>query len=132
MWTPDDAARVTTAIASAGLHDRVIVQSFYPQTVAALRDAAPTLRRGLLVESHHDGLLEGCAELGVMTCNPSVDLVLTDAGLVPALHDAGLQVMAWTADDVAQWQALTAAGVDAIITDRPDRLAGWLAGRGAR
>ncbi|QAY69256.1 glycerophosphodiester phosphodiesterase [Xylanimonas protaetiae] len=132
VWAPGDAARVTSAVEAAGLRDRVVVQSFYPQTVAALRDAAPALRRGLLVERHHDGLLEGCAELGVMTCNPSVELVLGDAGLVPALHAAGLQVMVWTADDVAQWQALTAAGVDAIITDRPDRLAGWLGGRGAR
>lgn len=126
VWSPDDAARVTDAIRAAGLADRVVVQSFFPQTVAALRDVAPTLRRGLLVERHHDGLVAGCAELGAMACNPSVAMVLADAGLVPALHVAGLQVMVWTADDVAEWEALTAAGVDAIITDRPDRLAGWL------
>ena len=129
VWSHDDAARVTSAIAAARLTDRTIVQSFRPETVAALRDAAPGLRRGFLVERHHDGLLEACAELGVMACNPSVELVLDDTGLVPALHGAGLQVMVWTADTVAQWEALVAAGVDAIITDRPDRLAGWLAGR---
>lgn len=132
VWSPDDAARVTGAIVAAGLADRVVVQSFYPQTVAALRDAAPGLRRGLLIERHHDGLAAGCAELGVMTCNPSVELVLGDADLVPSLRAAGLQVMVWTADDVAEWEALTAVGVDAIITDRPDRLAGWLASRATR
>ncbi|WP_245534398.1 glycerophosphodiester phosphodiesterase [Xylanimonas cellulosilytica] len=132
VWTPDDAARVTTAIRAAGLDDRVVVQSFHPQTVAALRDVAPGLRRGALIEQRHDGLLEICAELGVMTCNPSVELVLDDGALVADLHAAGLQVMVWTADDVDQWEALTALGVDAIITDRPDRLAGWLAARGAR
>ncbi|WP_425955905.1 glycerophosphodiester phosphodiesterase [Xylanimonas sp. McL0601] len=131
VWSPADAARVTAAVDAAGLGARVIVQSFYPQTVAALRDAAPHLRRGWLVERRHEPLLDICARLGVTTCNPSVEMVLADDELVQ-LHRAGLQVMVWTADDVAQWEALTAAGVDAIITDRPDRLAGWLEGRATR
>ncbi|GAB2461810.1 glycerophosphodiester phosphodiesterase [Xylanimonas ulmi] len=129
VWSTADAARVTAAIDSAGLGSRTIVQSFYPETVIALREAAPHLRRGWLIEQRHEPLADLCAQLDVMTCNPDVDLVLADDSLVPLLHDAGLQVMVWTADDVAQWEALVAAGVDAIITDRPDRLAGWLAGR---
>ncbi len=132
IWEPADAARVTQAIHAARLDDRAIVQSFYPQTVAALRDAAPDLRRGALIERRHEGLVDICAALGVMTCNPEVDLVLADPSLVSELHAAGLQVMVWTADDAEQWETLIALGVDAIITDRPDRLAGWLAGRGAR
>jgi len=64
-----------------------------------------------------------------MACNPSVEMVLADDSLVPLLHSVGLQVMVWTADEVVQWEALTAAGVEAIITNRPDRLAGWYAGR---
>jgi glycerophosphoryl diester phosphodiesterase len=132
VWSPDDAARVTSAIHAAGLDDRVVAQSFYPDTVAALRAVAPGLRRGALIERRHEGLVEICAGLGVMACNPEVDLVLADPSLVAELHAAGLEVMVWTADDVEQWEALTALGVDAIITDRPDRLSGWLAGRGAR
>ncbi|QAY64864.1 glycerophosphodiester phosphodiesterase [Xylanimonas allomyrinae] len=129
VWSVEDAARVASAVDAARLGPRTIVQSFWPETVAALRDAAGHLRRGWLIERRHEPLTEICAQLGVMTCNPSVELVLEDDGLVPLLHEAGVQVMVWTADDVAQWEALTAAGVDAIITDRPDRLAGWLAGR---
>jgi glycerophosphoryl diester phosphodiesterase len=41
--------------------------------------------------------------------------------------------MSWTANDPAAWTTLVdtddGAGVDAVITDRPERFAGWLAGR---
>ncbi|WP_245885973.1 glycerophosphodiester phosphodiesterase [Xylanimonas oleitrophica] len=134
-WSPDDARRVTSAVDAAGLGDRVVVQSFDVGTVAALRDVAPHLRRGLLLEEPHERVLEVCAELGATACNPSVEMMLEDDALVTRLHAAGLQVMVWTANLVPQWEALVAAdggtGVDAIITDRPDRLAGWLAGRAA-
>jgi glycerophosphoryl diester phosphodiesterase len=63
VWTPEDAAQATAAIIGTGLAERTIVQSFYPQTVAALRDVAPSLRRGLLIVEPHDGLLDACADL---------------------------------------------------------------------
>jgi glycerophosphoryl diester phosphodiesterase len=129
VWAPHDAARLAAAVDAAGVSSRVVVQSFSPQTVAALRDVAPHLRRGWLVEQRHESLLEVCAELGAIACNPSLAMVMADRGLVALLHRAGLQVMVWTADDVDEWAALVHDGVDAIITDRPDRLSGWLAGR---
>jgi len=131
VWTAEDAARVTSAIDAAGLGERSIVQSFYPETVKALAEAAPHLRRGWLIERVHEPLLDICAQLGVMTCNPDVELVMADPGLVGRLHEAGLQVMVWTANELAQWKVLVEAGVDAIITDSPDRLAGWLAAQPA-
>jgi glycerophosphoryl diester phosphodiesterase len=130
-WVADDARRVTDAIDAAGLADRVVAQSFHPETVAALRDVAPHLPRGWLVHQEWDRMLEVAAELEVVTCNPYVGMVLADPALVRRLHDAGLRVMTWTANDAQQWDGVLAAGVDAVITDRPDRLAGWLQGRAA-
>lgn len=127
-WSAADAARVTDAIDTAGLGDRVVVQSFHPSTVAALRDVAPHLPRGLLVWEGHPGAVALVDELGVACCNPSVGLARS-TGLVADLHAKGLRVMVWTADDPEEWAALEALGVDAIITDRPDRLSGWLDGR---
>jgi glycerophosphoryl diester phosphodiesterase len=129
-WAADDARTVTDAVDAAGLADRVVVQSFHPDTVAALRDVAPHLPRGWLVHQEWDRLLETAAELKVAACNPYVGMVLADPTLVRRLHDADLRVMTWTANDARQWEGLLAAGVDAVITDRPDRLAGWLEGRG--
>ncbi|MFJ4109828.1 glycerophosphodiester phosphodiesterase [Oerskovia enterophila] len=127
-WGPDDVRKVTEPLLRAGLADRVIGQSFWPSTVASLQKVAPDLRRGLLVERSSDDLLATCAELGVMTCNPAGTVLLEQPGLVAALHDAGLEVMVWTLNEPEQWALALEVGVDAVITDRPDRLRGWLSG----
>jgi glycerophosphoryl diester phosphodiesterase len=128
-WTVEQVRPVTDAIRAAGLADRVIGQSFWPESVRALAEADPGLRRGLLVFEVEDpaGLVALCADLGVVTCNPSGPLLLADPGLVARLHDAGLQVMVWTLNEPEHWAAAAALGVAADITDRPDRLAGGLA-----
>lgn len=131
VWTVEQVRRVTEPVAAAGLVDRVVAQSFRPETVAALAEAAPELRRGLLVLEAQPDLVRRCAELDVVTCNPHGALLLQDPGLVDRLHAAGRQVMVWTLNEPEHWAGALALGVDGIITDRPDRLAGWLAARGA-
>lgn len=128
-WTVEQVRGVTGPVLAAGLGDRVVVQSFWPETVAALRSAAPGLRRGLLVLEAGPDLEERCRELGVVTCNPYGLLLLQHPDLVDRLHAAGLEVTVWTLDEPEHWAAAVALGVDGIITNRPDRLAGWLAAR---
>ena len=48
-----------------------------------------------------------------------------DAANVAAAHDAGLLVLPWTVNDVAEMQRLIGLGVDGLITDRPDLAADW-------
>ena len=126
-WTTEQVRKVTEPLRAAGLTDRVIGQSFWPETVAALAEADPGLRRGLLVFQTDEDLLDRCAELGVMTCNPLGTLLLEQPDLVDRLHAAGLQVMVWTLNEPEHWEAAVRLDVDGIITDRPDRLVGWLA-----
>ncbi|MCP2263467.1 glycerophosphodiester phosphodiesterase [Promicromonospora thailandica] len=132
-WGARHTGRVAATIAEAGFNDRVLVQSFWPGTVGTVRDVAPHLPRGLLVSFDPPGLLQLCERLDVSACNPSVATVAGSPRLVRRLHEAGLRVMCWTANDPAAWAVLTAAddgaGVDAVITDRPERFTGWLAGR---
>jgi len=52
------------------------------------------------------------------------------ARTVAAAHRSGRQVHVWTVDDPGQIGALLDAGVDGIITDRPDVLRAVLVGRG--
>jgi glycerophosphoryl diester phosphodiesterase len=135
-WSTAQVERVTATIAAAGFDDRVLVQSFWPGTVATVRDVAPHLPGGLLVSFDPPGLLRLCERLRVVACNPSVAAVANSPRLVSRLHAAGLRVMSWTANDPAAWTILVdtdeGTGVDAVITDRPERLAGWLAGRSDR
>jgi hypothetical protein len=46
-------------------------------------------------------------------------------------HDLGLQVMVWTINDAAMIAGLLDAGVDGVITDRPDVLREVLIARDA-
>lgn len=125
-WEPAAVRAVTDAVEHAGLCDRVIVQSFDVATVGALRDVAPDLARGLLIEEVPDDLVVLCDALAVMTCNPGGHVLLERPELVDTLHGEGVRVMPWTLNEPAHWAAAVRLGVDAIITDRPDRLRGWI------
>lgn len=133
-FTVEQVRPVTDAIRAAGLADRVIGQSFWPESVRALAAADPDLRRGLLIfqvpeDGGVDEVVRVAGELGVMTVNPYGPLLLEHPDLVARLHAAGLQVQVWTLNEPEHWAAAADLGVDAVITDRPDRLAGWLAAR---
>ena len=54
----------------------------------------------------------------------------TTPALVRAAHTAGQRVVPWTVDDRATMESLIDAGVDGIITNRPDLLRQVLAARG--
>ncbi|MFD7021300.1 glycerophosphodiester phosphodiesterase [Promicromonospora sukumoe] len=132
-WDAEQVERVVKTIDAAGFDDRVLVQSFWPGTVATVRDVGPHLQGGLLVSFDPPGLLRLCERLRVVACNPSVTTIAGSPRLVSRLHAAGLRVMSWTANDPGAWTTLLTTdggiGVDGIITDRPERLTGWLAGR---
>jgi glycerophosphoryl diester phosphodiesterase len=132
LWTPEQVAPTTAMLDAAGLAGRVLVQGFSRDTVTALAEAAGHLPRGLLCDAAPPDLIEAATARGAVTVNPSVAAVLADPDLVRRAHDAGLRVMPWTANEPSEWEGLCAAGVDAIITDRPGELRGWLAGRAAR
>ena len=73
--------------------------------------------------------IEKASALGASYLNPSVALVRAHPDLVEKCHAAGLLVQVWTADSVADFTLLASAGVEGICTNRPEFLAGWLAGQ---
>ena len=64
--------------------------------------------------------------------NPDYREVLANPEAVRALRAAGIAVAVWTADDPADWETLTTAGVDAIITNTPAGLLAWQRERSRR
>ncbi|UFU07028.1 glycerophosphodiester phosphodiesterase [Ruania halotolerans] len=126
-WRPEPTMAVLTQIREAGLTERVLAQSFEVDMLRTLQTLAPDLPRALLVREITGEALTTCAELGAVACNPSSASVIAEPSAVARVHDAGQQIFTWTSNDPDEWAPLVAAGVDGIITDRPDRLAGWLA-----
>ena len=127
--TVPQARAVLATLEAAGMQERTIVQTFWPETIRALRTVDAHVRLGLLVGSHvapEEVMLPLAAEVDAFACNPRYDLIERDPGVVAAIHAAGMQVYVWTLNEAEQWAQALSWGVDGIITDRPDRLAGWL------
>jgi glycerophosphoryl diester phosphodiesterase len=103
------------------LRKRVIVQSFDFRTLKAMNKLAPDIRLAALDEDEKLGDFVSVARsAGARIISPHKALVTPSQ--VVAAHDAGLQVVPWTANEPREWEALIAAGVDAIITDDPAAL----------
>jgi glycerophosphoryl diester phosphodiesterase len=121
----DEVESILDLVAERDLLDRTIVQSFDPEVIRLVREVAPGVRRGLLRLRFEEDTVRLAEELDVVCCNPSVKDVLGDAETVGELIGAGIDVMAWTANDIAEWPTLIEAGVAGLITDRAGELTGW-------
>jgi glycerophosphoryl diester phosphodiesterase len=103
----------------AGATTPPLLSSFRPESLAAARDVAPELPRGLLLETLWDGWLDMATSLAcvaVITNHPVMDSTVLDR-----LHAAGMRGLCYTVNDPAEAQRLLALGIDGIITDAVDR-----------
>jgi glycerophosphoryl diester phosphodiesterase len=125
--TLDEVKSIVAQLAERDLLSRTVVQSFDADVVRKVRDLAPDVRRGLLLFRFDAETVELSRELGVAYCNPSVDDVLNGPETMAALAAAGIGVMPWTPNDIAQWRPLVDAGVSGLITDLVGELTGWAA-----
>ena len=109
------------ALERHGVADDATVQSFDTRAVRRLAAAHDGLAVAPLVwrrfarsrARRHDALASYARALHVWHG-------AVDAPLVLAAHDRGLTVSAWTVNDAAELDRLTALGVDGLITDVPD------------
>jgi glycerophosphoryl diester phosphodiesterase len=118
-FDPDErlAHEVVALVDSGGWASEVIVSSFWPDTLAAVRGAGPEIRTGLLLAGWFDpdGAVQAAVSRGCTALHPVIDLVTAD--LVADAHGAGLSVATWTVNERHQLKAMAAAGVDTVITD---------------
>ena len=142
-WARDTGIRLNVELKGTGfeaaaarlmraydLVEQVIVSSFYPDALVALRAVAPELRRGALmgIRSAHPRIrmreawpFRALRRLGATAWHPAWQLPLLPR-LLPMVRKRGYQVNVWTVDDPAVMQRLIGAGVDGIITNYPARL----------
>jgi glycerophosphoryl diester phosphodiesterase len=104
----------------AGREGRVVLSSFSETALAAARAAAPQLPRGLLVGRIPADWLARCQALGCMALH--ADVRHLDAAQAARVKAAGLRLAAYTEDSLAGARRALAWGLDAVITDRPDRI----------
>jgi glycerophosphoryl diester phosphodiesterase len=97
---------------------RLTVESFDWEFVRELRTILPRVSVGLL-GAPEPAALPAFAGF-VDQINPHHTAVTAD--YVEQVHQLGMAVNAWTVDDPAEQAAAVAAGVDGVITNRPDVL----------
>jgi glycerophosphoryl diester phosphodiesterase len=97
-----------------------LLSSFSFEALAAARDAAPSLPRGMLFEEVPADWLRIVRELDCVSLHASHRYL--SEPLVAQIRAAGLRVLAYTVNDPARAQLLAQWGVDMICTDRIDRL----------
>lgn len=114
---------VLAAIRERRLWDQVIVSSFNPVTLIALRSAAPRVQLGLLYsEQIPAALLRHWMSplINPQALHPHFSLV--DAALCRTARGEGRAVNTWTVNCPERARELAALGVSVIMSDVPDRI----------
>ena len=114
-----EATGAAVASALADRPGRLLVSSFHPECLAALRRAGSTVSLGLLVDWGQDpagGAVRTACDLGCATLHPFVTWV--DERLVAAARTAGLGLHVWTVNADGDLEAMARLGVAAVITAR--------------
>jgi glycerophosphoryl diester phosphodiesterase len=131
---PDDTAaaeRLCAAVRAHGAADRVLLASFHHGVVRAFRRACPEV--ATTASTRETQVLFAVARLRLARAyTPPAQAVqaperrgrvhVLTPGFVRAAQRRGMHVHAWTVNDSTAMRRLLDAGVDGIITDRPDLL----------
>jgi len=115
---------LVASLQNAGSAARTVVISFDPVTIANVQRLDPSLMLGLLAEDAGADPVAMALDLGARQLCPRSTLLTPD--LVKRAHQADLQVVTWTVNDLEEMRSAVAVGVDGIMTDLPDRLRAFL------
>jgi glycerophosphoryl diester phosphodiesterase len=121
---PGLEAAVAALIRRHGLAERVLVSSFNPFALRRFRREMPAVPLGFLYEtaplSRAARLVAALIRLQPQAVHPWWGVITPQT--VRQAHARGRRVVAWTVDDPAAMARLVKWGVDAIITNYPDRM----------
>jgi glycerophosphoryl diester phosphodiesterase len=136
------AEALVRIVAEAGAQDRVLVASFASshrrRAQALMPELAGSAGPWLVAASVVLGplavpLLRRAKAKGIVALQVPVrqyGVRVVRAAWVRRLHAAGVQAHVWVIDEARQMRELVALGVDGLMTDRPEVLAGVLRERG--
>jgi glycerophosphoryl diester phosphodiesterase len=98
-----------------------LLSSFSPEALQAAQQAAPQLRRALLIDSLRPDAFDLVQEIGCVALITHHKLMV--AARVARIHGEGLRALVYTVNEADRAQALLGLGIDGIVTDAVDRFA---------
>lgn len=111
---------VLKVIREYDLGNRVIIQSFDPESLETMRQLAPDIRLAFLV-----GEGEFDENIRLLSFKPEIyspAFRLVDEKLVKMVHANGMTIIPWTVNETDDIRLILEAGVDGLISDYPDRV----------
>ena len=118
-FDPDDRLARAVGQVLAGLEPgrEVLVSSFWPPALSAVRAANPEVSTGLLYARalDVDAVIAAATERGCRALHPRFELATPD--LVRAAHSAGLDVSVWTVNEPESLRTMRDLAVESVITD---------------
>ena len=112
---------VVELVRKYNMADKVIVSSFHHEYLAKIRELAPEIPTGALIDDVED------PEAVIDACHPDAinpRYMKLSKKQVKQAHELGLKVNVYTVNDAATMRMMLQMGADGIITNYPDVLAG--------
>jgi glycerophosphoryl diester phosphodiesterase len=99
------------------------VHAFDHRIVKTVKALFPAVRTGVLEVARHIDPVASLVAAGAQDLWQEVSFI--DEDLIARAHAIDAKVIAWTSDEVDQWDTLSGMGVDGICTNRIAELATW-------
>ncbi|MFE7846456.1 glycerophosphodiester phosphodiesterase [Microbacterium sp. NPDC057407] len=125
VWDAAAVARALADVSSRDLEGSVALASFDARTLALCAAESEVVSRLLILKHLPQDVVAAAAQADVSGVVVHRKAVLARPEVVDELHAAGARVVVYTLNDDAQWDAMTALGVDGIVTDDPATLSEW-------
>ena len=107
---------------SKKLGDRLVVQCFDVRALNYMHSKYPDVNYSYLLSTDDTNLETALAKLDFTPAWLSPHHSVTDAELVKKCHEKGMRIVPWTVDDPEDIKEMLSLGVDAIISNYPDRV----------
>lgn len=112
--------KVALLLDEYALWEKTIISSFNHYALVHMKQIRPQARTGILYNCGLVNPWDYAKSIGAAALHPHHLTIIPE--LVQAAQQHGLMVNVWTVDEEADIQRAAAAGVDAIITNVPDRV----------
>lgn len=120
VFYPGMTEKLLELTSECDFSDRVIYSSFNHYTIKHMREIAPESRLGFLYADGTIDMPSYALKHGVQALHPAL-YNIQFPGLIDECHQKGLAVNVWTVNDEEHLELCCKAGVDAIITNYPDK-----------
>ncbi|MET0780433.1 MAG: glycerophosphodiester phosphodiesterase family protein [Microbacterium sp.] len=127
-WDAAAVEAVVAEVAARNLERRIAVSSFDAGTLAMAGAASSVLPRLFILRQLPEDVVRAATEATVRGIVVDRRALLDRPEVVDELHAAGIRVVVYTLNSDTQWDAVTALGVDGIVTDDPATLSMWQQG----